>query len=224
MARRTFVNLRDEHILRAGRVGDSAYSTRAQEFLNAAYFQLATEFLHPELCATDTSQTATLYVNTIALPADCHVVVAAVLLQLIPVQGLKPPLVSLALSEARYQFAAYTAVIGRPKEATRFGSTLYCDKRFDDTYPIVIYYLQKPAEPTYAGASSALAVQWDEAVLNRSLAVGLEALWRPDLAAVYEARLDKFLAGVPNPRLVEQPAHGMPDSLTRGRSLGGALG
>ncbi len=222
MARRTFAALRTEHIQRAGRVGDTAYTTRAEELIKAAYFELALLFHHHELDAIDTSKTMAVGSNEVTLPTDVQVVMAVVLRAV--ADGA--PIKALKLHESRYQFALYAAASGEPSAYTHFGAKLYTDKKAGAAYPLTIYYYKLPTEPDFTGAAtSALSTPWDEVILEQSLADACgTALWRPDLAGVHQARVDRFLGGVPQPILRMNTLHGQPEAPTTGVPHGGAKG
>jgi hypothetical protein len=221
MARRTFANLRDEHIKRVGRVGDAAYSARAEELIKAAYFELATLYHHHELDAIDTSKTMSTGSNTVTAPTGAYVVMAVVLRAVSDGEPIK----ALRLNESRYQFALYAAGSGEPSSYTRFGSSLYTDKKADAAYPLTIYHYRLPTEPAFVSTTSELSVAWDEAILEQSIADAFTAaLWRPDLGQAHQARLDRFLAGVPQLPLRVLTLPGQPETPTSGRPHGGPRG
>lgn len=221
MARRTFANLKTAHLARVGRTGDTGYDSAAEELIKAAYFELATLYHHPELDVIDTSKTLSTGTNALALATDTHVISAVILRAVVGGAPIGP----LTFHEERFQFALYVASSAQPTAYTRFGDNIYTDKKPDAAYPLSIAYQKRPAEPSFAAGSSLLAVQWDEVLLNWSVAAAFEdALWRPDLAAPIWNRVMRVLEASPQLRLRDLPKHGIPDTPTRGRPHGGPIG
>lgn len=226
IARRTFDLLKDEHVRRVGRDGDSNYtatSGRAEQFITSAYFDICRMWHHSELDATSTAVTlsASAASASIAAITDLDIVTAVAIRTVVGgtlLRGLRRTndvsgLVSKAIN----------ATADVPAEYGRFGSALFFDVVPDQAYPTTIYYYKVPTAPDFAAAaaSSALRRVWDEHILQYSVAMAQGALWVPEhVPASYQMfqQYAQFAPEVPMPQgnTAEKPKEPAP--------LGGAAG
>lgn len=223
ITRRTWANLQTEHTNRMGRVGDTDYAARSKEFLSAAYYDICTRWHHFEL---DTRDTATLTCST-----GTNVVSASALgLHGIFGVQLRSPTIDTVVStlsweEAHFSLQKYKVLQRMPESYSRYGNDLVFPVIPDAAYPVTIHYYANPTPPDFdTPTSSELAREWDEHILELSLALAHGALWQADLSGYYQDRFDKWSETVTNPLLVAVPMHGRPESQTRSFPHGGAQG
>lgn len=226
IARRIFEGLRDEHMRRVGRPGDTAYTSRAEHFVAGAYFDLAHHFHHHELDERSTSITLSTSNPYVALPSDCDVVIAFTLVDPSThdhIQSFVPVRTSSVVAE-------YNPTPGAPRQVARHGLRLYFDRLPVSAYESVLYYYKIPTTPDFATGTVAsprvgdLKWLWDEHIIELSVARAKGAHWLPELAATDQQTMKEFLSQAPEmllaqALLIEQP-------MKRGdeQPTGGALG
>lgn len=186
IARRTFDLLKDEHVLRVGRSGDTTYTAaagRAEQFVTAAYLDICRLWHHSELDATATSITLSTSAPSVSLSTitDLDIVVGFVIRAVVggaAIKGLRKTndLAGLFAKQRETQPA-------QPKEYGRFGVSLYFDTKPDAAYPTTLYYYKTATAPDFGtgggAVASALRRVWDEHILQYSVALSQGALWVP---------------------------------------------
>lgn len=221
LGRRTWPQLRNEALLRLGNPGATGMSSRVEYFMTAAYRDLALTYHHFELDVVDTSKALSTSNNEVALPTDCHIVVAVRLLAV----GSGTILGFLKYHSTQALFGDYLAAVAPPKRYTRFASKLYVEKKPDAAYPIHIYYYKLPAAPDFTGAGSPeISEDMDEHLLEGTIRKAAPALGRPDIGSVQRELLVEWLGQQVRPDTVSEPLAGLPERQQTHRTLGGAQG
>lgn len=217
ITRRIFEGLRDEHMRRVGRANDSNYTSRAQEFVTAAYYDICHLFHHHELDALDTTILFSTSNPYITLPANCHIVIA---FQARAV-GTGLDLGTLIPIRSTSLFAQYNPTAGSATEPphyyARHGGRLYFNQLPGAAFLSTLYYYQIPDAPDFATGTvaapriSMLKWVYDEHIIDLSVARAKGAAWLPELAAPDHANLKVFLEQTPEmllsqALLIERPA------------------
>jgi hypothetical protein len=221
--RRTWEELKAEHIARMGRVSDTNYALpagRAERFLETAYEEICHTWHHYELDGTDSDKAFVKTVNSLDISSlTAYIVVAVARLD----RNNKFEQ-SLEYQEAKFSFQSYVPSTGTVTKYTRFGDLLYFDRLPNTTNKLEIRYYKEPTAPDYDAGSPEIGRVWDEAILNLSLAQAHTALWRYDIGQSHEARYEKLANALPQPRLLDVFQHQIPERPTRTRPHGGAQG
>ena len=218
MARRTWTELRTEHIARAGRTGDTAYSARAEDFLEASYFEICHLYYQHALFTEHTSIVLVVAQPWVALPAGVDIVIGfelrhpdtnAFLAQ------LRGPLENNALFGSRLELAQAI-----PTRFSRGNAKLYFDRLPDVLYKSVLYYYALPTAPVFNGiATPEIGQVWEEKILEWSVARAQNALWVPEISVGNQQLVGEFIQQMPEPSNSQKP---IPE---RDRQpLGGAVG
>lgn len=203
IARRTWDEFETEHIRRAGRTGDSSYTSRAQYFLTSAYTDICTRFHHQDLDKVDSSLVLSTAVRTLALPADCFVVLIFELQQTPGGEYIK----TLNQRHLPMMQAHVVAAAAEPVFFSRHADTLYFDRVADQAYKSALYYQSRPVLPDFGVGieSPAIDVVWDEHILELSLVKAGSALWQNDIAQQAGALYNQFVESSPYAMQIRDP-------------------
>lgn len=224
MARRTWAELRTEHIARAGRTGDSAYTARAERMLEGAYRDICHLYYHHALFTEHTALVCVLGQGWVSLPAGVDIVIGFELRY--PAVPVAPAVANGFLRQLKGPVPA-TDLFGRrlelsqalPEYFMRGNAKLYFDRLPDQLYKSVLYYHALPTAPAFGGAATAeIGEVWDERIVEWSVERAQNALWVPDLAAAGGQLLREFLMQMPEPTNSQKP---IPE---RRNAIGGATG
>lgn len=221
--RRTWDELKTEHIQRMGRVNDTNYALaagRAERFLESAFEEVCHTWHFYELDATDSDIPLVKTVNSIDISSlGAYIVVAVARLD-----SNNKFEQALEYQEARFSFQAYMPTKGTVSKYTRFGDLLYFDRLPNTANKLEIRYYKEPTAPDFSDGSPEIGRVWDEAILNLSLAQAHTALWRYDIGQAHEARYEKLANSLPQPRLAQVFQYQIPEKPTRTLPHGGAQG
>lgn len=227
ITRRIFENIRDEHMIRVGRRGDtSTYQSRAEHFVTGAYFDLAHTFHHHELDTLSTSITLSATDPFVALPSDCDVVIAFTLRGAVDEQHI----LSFVPVRTSSVVAEYNPVSGAPRQCARHGGRLYFDRLPTVAYKSTLYYYKLPTTPDFAtGAVSSPRISdlkwlWDEHILELSVARAKGASWLPELASIDQQTMKSFLEQAPEMLLAQALLIEQPSKRGDNQPVGGPLG
>lgn len=216
MARRTWAQIKTEHVARAGRTGDTAYATRAEALLEAAYFDICHLYYHHALFTEHTAIVLTVGQPWVSLPAGVNIVIG---FELRTTPGnaflaqLKGPLEANAVFAQRLEVAQ-----ALPLRFARGASKLYFDRLPDQAYKSVLTYYALPTAPNFLSGSPEIGQVFDERLLEWSVARAQNALWVPELALGTGQLVQEFIAQMPDVRLAAQP---IPERKT---AIGGGIG
>lgn len=218
LIRRTWAQLKTEHITRAGQTNRASYASRAERFLEVAERDLALRYHQPEMDALDASIVCSTVNPYITAPTDLYSPIGIVLRDPVASAIIK----SLNPAGSHNLFAAYDGTATIPSKYSRYGSLLYFDTIPDAAYKVDLYYYKLPTAPDFSGsASPAIGEAWDERILDLSLARAMGVLWRPDHSVVHAELLKDFLAQTVQRPLIEVP---LPEVSKFGVPSGGPQG
>lgn len=212
LARRNFVQIRDEVILRCGNITATGFSGRVEYAVAAAYDYICTLFHHFELDASGTVTCSTSN-NYVDLPAGTYIVVKVLLRN----AGNTDYVGEITDIDVRANLGDYLSIrqAGMPKRAGRFGNRLYFDYKPDAAYKAEVFYYSYPTAPDFSGSptSPVTARDVDEYIVNLAVAVMGGAIKDVSLAAMNRDLLAEWAAaqvrnpiGVPLPDFRERPA------------------
>lgn len=219
ITRRSWLAIEAETIRRLAGQNQTGFSLRVDYWLWHSLWMLATTYHHFELDKEDTTLSLAAGANTLALPADCFMLVAMTL----RVSGAQVGEVTdYSFSALR---SAYTAATGQPSRRSRFGSNLFFDVKADRLYNVDLYYYKTPAAPDFASGASfpELGIDCDEHIIEGACRFANPAIGRPDLGDVDRQLLAEWLAQQVRPALVAEPLEARERTET-GRTLGGMQG
>ncbi len=222
LARRNWVENRDELIRRLGGINYTGFNTRVQYWLTASYLYLCTCYHHFELDVLDSSLTLSTTVNTLALPADCYILIAVRLKD--PTTGKFLP-GGVGISNASSKLVEFTNQIGRPKSYVRFKGTLHFDVIADQAYPVDLFYYKLPANPDFTGTDVPLIGQdCDEHLLEGALRLAWPGVSRPDLGDPNRQLFTEWLAETPRPSNISDPLPSAREKAMTNKTMGGPQG
>jgi len=227
MSRRTWSEIKNEHVSRVAMNGAKGYSDRAYQFLSAAYFDLAALFHHPELDANVGIDVAVGNAFA-ALPADVNVVFSCNLLDnaTIPLTEIVPSEFRsvLEFQEAHSLMQDFSTAPAEPKHWSRYGDQIIFKAQTDIDYTVHLFYYKTPAEPDFKASNSEMAEIWDERILELSVLRAKTALWRPDLGqADSEVEMLTFYQFSGYPLLRDHPLFPRPERRTIDSPHGGPI-
>lgn len=197
IARKTWEQLRDEVMKRVGREDVTAYETRAEYAIDAAYRFLCQTWHHPELDTISGELALASTAFSVDLPNDLYLPVGARLLDNSSafVTWLQPQHPRVLLGRGR-------SSSGTPQFYCRFGAKLYLDRKADAAYKVEILYYRRPTDPDFASGSPDTDRVFDELIVEWATAIGQGQLWRMDLSQVTLETMRSYLARMGNPLLV----------------------
>lgn len=225
LTRRTWAQIQAETVKRLGNVDSVGtdgvtFPARVGYWLWASLLDLALTYHHFELDATATLTLST-STNLVALPADCHIIVAVRLKDAAGATFLRQ------LSYKQYQALAndYVATPGQPAFYSRYGQNLYVEMLPSSAFKAELFYYQLPTAPDFAGSAvPALGVDLDEHLMEGACRKGYPSLGRPDLGDVGRQLLSEFLAIQARPSVLDEPLPGFPERKQSARTLAGPQG
>jgi hypothetical protein len=219
ITRRTWANLRDEALRRIGRQTSSDASGRVEYWIDAVYRDLCLTYHHYELDAIAVDQAIAAAATSLALPADCYVVVAVKLKSDAGVE-----LGRLTKDRAGYLLGGVAEAAAEPESYSRWASTIYFQAPANAAYKADIFYYRQPTAPDFSSGSPEWDRLWDEYLVAGAVDAALRGYWAPDLAVTHGETLKEFLGRVVNPTLVSGILADDQDSPTIDRPHGGAQG
>lgn len=197
IVRRTWAQLRDEAIKRAGNLDATGFSGRVEYTLWAAWHDLTTTYHFTGLDKIDTSLVLSTSTNELALPTDCFIVVGVGLRSAAGTTYLGP----MTPVDYRTLFQDYTATSGQPTRRARFGASLWFDKKPDAAYHIDLAYYRFATAPDYSSTSPELSSDVDEHLVEGALRKLFPAIGRPDIGEVNAQLLSEWLGFQVRPAL-----------------------
>lgn len=218
LARRTWEEMRDEVLVRLGREGNAASEARAEHWVDAAYRLVCQGWHHFELDTTTTLALAAA-ATSVALPADCFVVVGVNLLDnatgaevgnLVPLRAGK--------------LLASNQPTGVPKKYARFGDTLHVDAAADVAYDLFVSYYTDPDTPDFSAGSPSIDRVFDQVVIEGATELGQKGYWAAELGAVARETMATYLGSLPYPPLSTGSAVDRADAGSVDRPYGGPQG
>lgn len=195
MAHQNFQEIRNEVMTRLGRSGVTAFESRAQHLVDAAYQKICQTWFHHELVDDPTPTAAlSLGADNVALPADCYLVFGARLKEGSAVRG------RLGWMRPIDLFGRYSTTQARPERYSRFGQKLYFECPADSAYTVEIFSYRRPTDPVFTGSPTSPEIDelFDETIIEWATAKGQGALWRPDLSAQGFSTVADFFSRVAN--------------------------
>lgn len=219
LSRRTWSDLKTEHISRLGRTSDTNYAPRAERFIESAYYELALTYHHFELEDENTSVSTSTSAAYVSLPTDTYIVFG-VWTQDPGTSDDRKPLAYRNLKQILH--AGDPERSAEPKAYSRSGQRLYFDTMPDQVYPLKIFRYIRPTAPDFSSGSPTLDRLWDEVILDLSVARGLSASWEPEAAALAQQRVMEFIERSAQPLLKQHPIHDL--AASHGVPHGGAQG
>ena len=222
IVRRTWAQLRDEVIRRAGGIDASTWSGRVEYALWATHIDLCTSYHMFELDKIDTTLTLSTSVPSLALPTDCYIVVGV---RLRDAATGNTVLNQLSYQAARILLMEYrNTPAARPKKYTRFLSTLYFDSLPDAAYHVDLYYYKNPTAPDFSSTSPETHPELDEHLIQGTLSTLFPSLGRPDLSTSHLQNLQTWLSLNTRPAMVAESPAGKTERFETVTSHGGQQG
>jgi hypothetical protein len=222
LARRNWLENQTEIIRRLGGINYTGFTTRVQYWLTASYHYLSTCYHHFELDVIDSSLTLSTTVNTLALPADCYILIAVRLKD--PATG-KFLAGGVGIGDAASRLVEFTNEIGKPETYVRFKNTLYFSHIPDKAYPVDLFYYKLPANPDFTGTDVPLTGQdCDEHLIEGALRLGWPAVARPDLGEPNRQLFTEWLAETPRPSNISDPLPSSREKPVTSKTMGGPQG
>ena len=222
IVRRTWAQMLDEVIRRAGGVDASTFSSRVEYALWSTYLDLCLSYHQFELDKLDTSLTLSTSAPSLALPSDCYIVVGVRLRDALVGTAVVGQLSYKASRLLLFEYRATPAA--RPKHYTRFLSTLYFDSLPDAAYKVDLYYYKTPTAPDFSSTSPETHPELDEHLIQGALSVLFPSLGRPDLAQAQLTNLQNWLALNTRPAMVAETPAGKSERFETVTSHGGQQG
>lgn len=221
LARRTWDTMRDEVMTRLGRSGVTAFESRAEYLLDGVYRLLCQTWHHRELDKISPELTLSSTTSEVPLPSDLYLPIGARLLD-----NSSNLLAWLQPRHARALLARDRSDSGKPSYYAIFGSKLYTDKAADTTYKIVVFYYANPTTPDFAAAAASPEINqvFDELLIEWAVALGQNALWRPELGQVNLQTMTSFLGRMGHPILALGGTSDNREEPTDDKKLAGVLG
>lgn len=225
LARRKWSEIQSETQKRLGNTDSTGtdgvlFTTRIAYWLRAAHLDLCTTYHQFELDQT-TQLTLSTSANSVALPADCFIVVAVRLKDSTGAAFLGQ------LTGKSYQVLAdaYTGAAGQPAFVSRYGPNLYFDVLPSSAYKLDLFYYRYPTSPDFGGSGSPeTGEDLDEHIIEGACRHAYPAIGRADLGDVYRQLLSEYLAMQPRPSVLDEQLPNLQERIQSPRTYGGAQG
>jgi hypothetical protein len=225
LTRRTWAQLQAETVKRLGNVDSTGtdgttFATRVNYWLRAAHLDLSTTYHHFELDQTSPLTLST-SVNSVALPADCFIVVAARL------KDAAGTTLLAQLTQKSFQALSdeYRATAAQPEFYARYGPNLYVNCLPSSAFKVDLFYYRLPAAPDFAGSGSPeTGEDLDEHLMEGACRKAFPGLGRADLGDVGRQLLSEFLAMQPRPSVLDEQLPNLQERVQSPRTYGGAQG
>lgn len=224
MARPTLDDIVSDILLECGRGAASSFKERVERRVRAAYFEIAILYHHFGLDKHDDSSiTFTTGENDVDLPVRIYQEINIGIVDPASSKWLGS-LTKLGIHDIRKRYSE-TAAAEQPKYYARRGHKLIIPRPAEKAYKLSIDYYKEPDEPSFgSGPLSELDLAWDWIIHDRALVMCRDALFRPDLAAKAQERLNEWFQNNPQPLLRDVYGWGMATHDRRDVPHGGPQG
>lgn len=217
-ARRNWSEIKAEAIRRLGGRDEPGFDQRVESWLRAAHVLVGLLVHHFELNVLDESVLLVQGAMTADLPEATYSVAGV---GLVDAAGDFAGWVE--NTKLQHLQAAATDAPGKPREYTRWGSTLVFDRPADAEYRLRLFLYRTPAPPDFNGAEAPeLGELWDQVLVEVATAIGCGAVWRPDLAQAIFQLAAQLQGEQPQSRPKSNPIADVTE--TPAPTLGGAQG
>lgn len=211
---------------RLGNRTEGSFASRVQYWLNAAYQRLALVFHHVEF-DVDTSGAPTTVAageSSAPIPTDAYVLAAV---DLYDSAGTKL-LDVLRPGEHWAIFKSFKLQPAPPQKYAQFGRRVFFQAPADAAYKLVYRYYRYPTAPDFSTGAGAKTPEtawlWDEAILEMAVALGSNAVWRPDVGQSYLQPLAVWMGQQVQPQLSEAPVAERPTRKIENQPITGRQG
>lgn len=221
ITRRTFDELRDDVIARVGNTGaSSAFQSRVEHLVTAAYYFLSLSYFHHELEVFNQALTLSVSSNekSLSTPGDVYEVMGVTLRS--PGGGFAGTTVR---RHIRHILSSYENDSGLPTAYAHRGNDLVFDLQPDVAYEVDLLYYKRPTAPDFAGGAASSELHWlhDEHIIQLALSYGWAMTWRFDLATIQKQALDQALGLTSHRPRAEVPVVDRPESNRMTQVAGG---
>jgi hypothetical protein len=204
----SFEAMRDEVLRRMGKLNVPDWEPRIEQFITAAYYDIAVTFHHYELedallmaLAEDTKSVTWRFNSDVQYPnGDVYSVLG---IRLRDVEG--------KLSQATQEHIKFiwqeVRERGRPEKWARIdpqGKTIIFDRESDADYDVEMLFYRYPDAPDFGGGgvpagslASQLGLVWTEHIMQRAMFLAAPATWRYDMSQVQVQTLQEWLQSQP---------------------------
>lgn len=225
LARRKWSEIQAETVKRLGNPDSTGtdgtpFTTRVAYWLRAAHLDLCTTYHNFELDQT-TTLTLSTSSNSVALPADCFIVVAARL------KDATGTTLLAQLTSKSFQVLSdeYRATPAQPEFCARYGQNLYVNCLPSSAFKVELFYYRLPAAPDFAGTGSPeTGEDLDEHLMEGACRKAFPGLGRADLGDVGRQLLSEFLAMQARPSVLDEQLPNLQERIQSPRTYGGAQG
>lgn len=205
----SFQTMREEVLRRMGKLNVPDWSPRIEQFITAAYYDIALTFHHYELeedvqlgLAEDLPSVTWRFAPELQYPSGDIFSIMAV--TLVDAEGnytqLSQEHIKFIWQERREK--------GRPEKWARTsprGASILFERPSDAAYTVSVYAYRYPNAPNFdilvppVGGStrSELGIVWDEHIMQRAMFLAAPATWRYDMSQVQAQTLQEWLGQQP---------------------------
>ena len=193
--RKTWAQLKTEHLDRSRQSSDANYDSRAEDFLTQATFDIGRLFKHRIQDEEDTTLVFDLTSLSYALPVDHQTVIA---LKIVDPDSGKIAKILTPVSFASVIAAQQDEHDGLPQKMAIYKESLHFDKIADKLYTTTLYYQTIPTAPDFATGVPVTERVWDAHILEWSLVLSGFSTGESDVARGALQALQFFLQTTPD--------------------------